>query len=83
MFKEPVARLSKLRKGDYFMYNAQPYIVKNTYWDRSGLFKRKIYVCRMKFEDHNWHTVEDIGIYRISRGLFDLFVQSDNNIKKK
>lgn len=79
MFKEPAVKLSELRKGNCFMFNGQPYIVKRTYWQDLKLLKRKVYVCRMKFEDYDWHTIGDIDIYRISRDLFDILVQSDNN----
>lgn len=81
MFKEPVPKLSELRKGDCFMFNGQPYIVKKTFWEDLELFRRKIYICRMKFEDYDWHTVGSITIYRISRALFDILVQSDNKDK--
>lgn len=79
MFKKPVVKLDVLRKGDCFMFNGQPYIVNKTFWEDLELFKRKIYVCRMKFEDYDWHTTGDIEIYRISRALFDILEQSGNN----
>lgn len=79
MFKEPVVKLSKLRKVDCFIFNGQPYIVKRTYWQDLKLLKRKVYVCKMKFEDYDWHTIGDIDIYRISRDLFGILVQPDNN----
>lgn len=82
MKEEPVAKLSTLKKGDCFMFNGQLYIVKNTFWKHWELFNQKIYVCRMKFEDHDWHTIGDIEVYRISRGLFDLLTLSDENENK-
>lgn len=81
MFKEPIAKLNELRKGDCFMFNGQPYIVKKTFWEDLKLFRLKVYVCRMKFEDYDWHTIGDIEVYRKSRALFDILVQSENEDK--
>lgn len=78
MFKEPEVKLSALRKGNCFMFNRQAYIVKRTYWEDLGMLKRKVYVCRMKFGDYDTHFLPNEDVYRISRGLFDILVQSDN-----
>lgn len=77
MFKEPEAKLSALKKGDCFMFNRQAYIVKRIFWENLELFKRKVYVCRMKFDDHDTHFLPDEDVYRISRGLYDILVQTD------
>ena len=51
MIKEPEVKLLKLKKGDCFMYNRFPYIVKDIYWEDLGMLKRKVYICQMKFDD--------------------------------
>lgn len=75
MFKDPVVKLGRLRKGDCFMLNQEPYIVKKTYWNRfPPMIKLKMYVCQMKFEDFERHLLADEDVYRISRLLFDNLV---------
>ncbi len=78
MFEQPEVQLSALKKGDCFMFNREPYIVKGTYWENLRLFKRKIYMCRMKFSVYDAHFSPDTEVYRISRELFDMLVQGDN-----
>lgn len=76
MFKEPEVQLSALRKGDCFMFNGEPYIVKKTYWKDLGMIRQKIWVSTMKFDNRAWHSIGDITVYRISKGLYDLLIQS-------
>ena len=76
MIENPEVQLSVLEKGDCFMYNGEPYIVKKIYWEDLGLIKRKVWVSRMKFENHDWHSVGDITVYRISKELYDLLVKN-------
>lgn len=83
MIKQPEVELSTLKSGDCFMFNGQPYIVKRTFWQDLGMLKRKIWVCRMKFDNYDWHTVGDVTVYRISKGLFDLLVQTNNEEETK
>ncbi|MEG2151133.1 MAG: hypothetical protein RRY36_07950 [Bacteroidaceae bacterium] len=78
MIEQPEVQLSTLNSGDCFMFNGQPYIVKRTFWQNLGMLKFKIWVCRMKFDNYDWHTVGDVTVYRISRGLFDFLVQTKN-----
>lgn len=70
MFKEPEVKLSALKKGDCFMFNRQAYIVKKISWGGLGLFGRKVYVCRMKFDDYDTLFMPDEYVYRISRVLY-------------
>lgn len=77
MIKEPEVKLLKLKKGDCFMYNRFPYIVKDIYWEDLGMLKRKVYICQMKFDDYDTPLLPDTDVFRISRGLFDLLVQTD------
>lgn len=77
--KEPEVKLRALRNGDCFMFNRQAYIVKKTFWENLGMLKRKVYVCRMKFNDYDTHFLPDEDVYRISRGLYDILVQAENN----
>lgn len=77
MFKKPEVKLSALKKGDCFMFNNAPYIIEKTFWEDLGMMKRKVYVCRMKFENHDSFILPNTDIYRISRGLFDLLVPND------
>ncbi len=76
MIKNPVVQLSELKKGDCFMFNGEPYIVKRIYWEDLGLLKRKVWVSTMKFDNNDWHSIGDIEIYRISKGLYDLLIQN-------
>ena len=78
MIKEPEVKLSELKKGDCFMFNRDPYIIMKTYWENLGMMKRKIYVCRMKFDDCDSFMLSNTDVYRISRGLFDLLVRINN-----
>lgn len=73
--KEPESKLSKLRSGNCFIFNRQPYIVISSYWEDLVIIKRKMYVCRMKFEDYDTHFSATEDIYHISRGLFDILVK--------
>lgn len=77
MIENPEVQLSTLKKGDCFMFNGEPYIVKRTYMEDLGMIKQKIWVSTMKFNNMDWHSIGDIDIYRISRGLFDILVQAD------
>lgn len=76
MIENPVVQLSALKKGDCFMFNGEPYIVKKTYWEDLGMIKRKVWVSTMKFNNHDWHSTGDIIIYRISKDLYDILVQT-------
>lgn len=76
MITEPEVKLAKLKKGDCFMYNRFPYIVKNIYWEDLGMIKRKVYICRMKFDDYDTPLLPGTDVYRISRELFDMLVQT-------
>lgn len=78
MFKEPEVQLSALRKGDCFMFNRQAYIIKRTCWNGDHFLKRKVYICRMKFSDYDTSFLARETVYRISRGLFDILVQANN-----
>ena len=75
MIENPEVQLSVLEKGDCFMFNGEPYIVKKIYWENLGVLIRKIWVSRMKFENHDWHSVGDITVYRISKELYDLLIK--------
>lgn len=72
MIKDPEVQLSALKKSDCFMFNCEPYIVKRTYWEDLGMLKRKIWVSTMKFDNRDWHSVGNIDVYQISKGLYDL-----------
>ena len=76
MITNPEVQLSALKKGDCFMFNGEPYIVKKTYWVDLGMIKRKVWVSTMKFDNHDWHSIGDITVYRISKGLYDLLIQT-------
>lgn len=75
MIRNPETTIHQLKKGDCFMYNREPYIVRSTYWENLGMIKIKIFVMRMKFDSHDWHTRDNLKVYRISRGLYDLLVK--------
>lgn len=76
MIENPEVQLSALKKGECFMFNGEPYIVKRIYWEDLVLFKRKVWVSTMKFNNIDWHSIGDIEVYRISKGLYDLLIQS-------
>lgn len=76
MYKEPEVNLSDLRKGDCFMYNRQPCIVKKTFYENHGFLKIKTYICRMKFDDYDFACLGDTDVYRISKNLFDILIQN-------
>ena len=76
MIKNPEVQLSELKKGECFMFNGEPYIVKRIYWEDLVLFKRKVWVSTMKFNNIDWHSIGGIEVYRISKGLYDLLIQS-------
>ena len=76
MIQNPEVQLSTLKKGDCFMFYGEPYIVNKTYWEDLGLLRRKIWVSTMKFNNIPWHSIGDITVYRISKGLYDLLIQS-------
>lgn len=75
-FENPEARLRQLRKGDCFMFYGNPYIVIRTYWRKTGLFRMKKYICKMKFNEQECCFTPDVEVYRISRMLFDVLVQN-------
>lgn len=75
MIKKPEVQLSALKKGNCFMFNGEPFIIKKTYWEGLGMFKRKVWVSTMKFDNREWHSVGDITVYQISKGLYDLLIQ--------
>ena len=58
------------------MFNGEPYIVKRIYWEDLGLLKRKVWVSTMKFDNSDWHSIGHIEVYQISKGLYDLLIQS-------
>ena len=72
---KPEVKLSMLKKNNCFMYNREPYQIIRTYWENLGLIKRKIYVCRMKFENYDTHFLPDTDVYHISYGLFNSLVR--------
>lgn len=76
MIENPEVQLSKLKKGECFMFNGEPYIVKRIYWEDLGLLKRKVWVSTMKFDNSDWHSIGHIEVYQISKGLYDLLIQS-------
>lgn len=75
MIENPEVQLSTLKQGDCFMFNGEPYIVNKTYWEDLDMLKRKIWVSTMKFNNTPWHSIGDIIVYRISKGLYDLLIQ--------
>ena len=76
-FENPKAQLRQLRKGDCFMLYGNPYIVIRTYWSKAGPFKLKKYICKMKFDELECGFTSDVEVYRISRFLFDVLVQGE------
>jgi hypothetical protein len=75
MIENPEVQLQALKKGDCFMFNGEPYIVKRIYWANLGMIKRKTWVSTMKFDNHDWHSTGDITVYHISKGLYDLLIK--------
>ena len=57
MIENPEVQLSELKKGECFMFNGEPYIVKRIYWEDLGLLKRKVWVSTMKFDNSDWHSI--------------------------
>ena len=76
MIENPEVQLSELKKGECFTFNGEPYVVKKIYWENLVLFKRKVWVSTMKFNNNDWHSIGDIEVYKISKGLYDLLIQS-------
>ena len=76
MIENPEVQLSALKKGECFMLNGEPQIVKRIYWEDFGLLKRKVWVSAMKFNNNDWHSIGDVEVYKISKGLYDLLIQS-------
>lgn len=77
MIEAPECKLNDLKIGDCFMFNREPFIVRNIFWDNLGMLKRKTYQCRMKFEDYDSFFLPDLEVYQISKGLFDLLVKTE------
>ena len=77
MITNPQCKLAIMKKGDCFMFNGQPYIIKEIFWEDLGMLKRKVYVCRMKFDDYDSHFLPDTDVYQISKGLHDLLVETE------
>lgn len=59
------------------MLYGNPYIVIRTYWSKAGPFKLKKYICKMKFNELECGFTSDVEVYRISRFLFDVLVQGE------
>ncbi len=78
MIENPKCKLGTLKKGDCFMFNRQPCIIKRIFWEDLGILKRKVYVCHMKFADYDSHFLPDADVYQISKGLHDLLVETEN-----
>lgn len=82
MIEKPECKLGTLKRGDCFMFMHQPYIIKKIFWEDMGVLKRKVYVCHMKFADHDSHFLPDTDVYQISKGLYDLLVETNNEEEK-
>lgn len=78
MIQNPEVQLSSLQKGDCFIFHELPYIISKTYWDEECIPKRKIWVSTMKFDNKEWHSVGDVIVYQISKGLYDIFPKYKN-----
>ena len=74
--KKPIKKLFCLNKGDCFMFNGKPYIIKKTYWQNYGMLKRKIWICEMKFDKKEWCTTGNIDIYQISKDMYELLIEN-------
>lgn len=82
MIEKPECKLGTLKRGDCFMFNGEPYRVKEKALENLGMLKRKVYICRMKFADYDTPFLPDTGVYRISKGLYDLLVKTENEEEK-
>ena len=51
-------------------------IVKKTYYENYGMLKRKIWICEMKFDNKEWHTIGNIDIYQISKDMYELLIEN-------
>lgn len=77
MIENPQFKLGTLKKGDCFMFNRQPYLIKRILWEDLEILKRKVWVCHMKFCDYDSHFLPNTEYYQISRGLYDLLVETE------
>lgn len=72
-----VTKIRKLKKGDCFVFQRAPYVVKDIYWESFGMMKIKVYILQMKFDNHDWHTRDDLTVYKISKTVYDLLEKEE------
>lgn len=82
MIEKPECKLGSLKRGDCFIFNDRPFIIKGTYWENSRLFKQQVFICRAKFADYDSFFSPYTDAYQISKGLYDLLIETNNEEEK-
>lgn len=80
--KEGKCKIEDLRKGCFFMFQCLPYKVIRTYKRNIGLFKQKVWVCKCKFEEQEFHWTSGITVYKISKGLYNILEKNSHGTDK-